>query len=249
MRFLGRRVLVTGAGSGMGRSHAHAFAEEGARVILADVNVKQGREAAAAIPGSEFARLDVTSEADWTCLAERLDQNDGIDVLVNNAGVVIDSPVDEMTLDAFAKVIDINLVGAFLGIRTFLPRMAKQRHGAIVNIGSIAAFAGHRGSVAYGASKWGLRGLSKSAALEAAGSGVRVNTVHPGFVRTPMTARVDEAAVSTMPIPRFAEPAEISAAVLFLASDDASFCTGSDLVVDGGFTAGIAQISSTKDYI
>jgi 3alpha(or 20beta)-hydroxysteroid dehydrogenase len=229
--------MITGGGNGMGRSHAAAFAAEGARVIVADVRAEAARAVASKLEGAQHLSLDVTSEADWAAAAACVINWGGIDVLVNNAGVIVDGDVATFSVDAFDRVWQVNVRGAFLGMRTFLPPMVAQAAGAIVNIGSVAALAGHRGSVAYGSSKWGLRGLSRSAALDAAGTGVRINTVHPGFVRTAMTTGVESSAVSHLPIPRFAEPAEISTAVLYLASDEASYCTGSDLVVDGGLTA------------
>lgn len=241
--FEGKVVLLTGAGRGMGKVEANLFAERGAAVVICDIIEKEGKEVAAEIRSkghdARFIPLDVTSAADWKdAVAEIVRSLGRIDVLVNNAGIVARRAIATYEVVDWHRVLSVNLTGAFLGLQAVTPVMVGQRAGAIVNIASNAAFSGHP-DPAYTASKWGLRGLSKTAALEFAPAGIRVNCVCPGLVRTDITSpTLIQPMLDLMPLGRSVEPAEIAAAVAFLASDDAAMITGEEIVVDGGFTAG-----------
>ncbi|NUR43649.1 MAG: SDR family oxidoreductase [Streptomyces sp.] len=235
-RLLGKVVVVTGAARGQGAAEAEALTREGARVIATDV-----RDA----PGCR--RLDVTSEQEWTELAAELGESYGqVHGLVNNAGVTWRARLDDVRPEDFDRVHAVNVTGPLLGIRRLAPLM---RPGAsIVNVGSTAALTGHY-PVAYTASKWALRGLSKACALELGPRGIRVNTIHPGFIETEMTASAApvfrEANVRETPLGRTGTVGEITPLVVFLLSDEASFITGAEIPVDGGLTAhgGVKSIS------
>ena len=233
-------ALVTGAARGIGEAIARRLAADGCSVIVADKRDELGDEVAAAI-GGRYVSLDVTSEDEWDALARTLDR---IDVLVNNAGIMRIAPLLETDLATFRTVLDTNLTGAFLGIKAMAPVMASGGGGSIVNLSSPQGFEGREGMTAYTASKFGVRGLTRAAAIELGPSGIRVNTVVPGPTRTAMTARkgwTDDdyaAAYQGYPLGRMAAPDEIAAVCAFLASDEASFCTGGDFVADGGVLAG-----------
>jgi 3alpha(or 20beta)-hydroxysteroid dehydrogenase len=240
-RFDHRTVIVTGGARGLGATHARGFVAEGANVVIADVLEQDGRSLADELgEHAIFARLDVTSDSDWAATVAAAEDAFGpVSVLVNNAGIVRFGPIAETEPAAWRQVIDINLTGTYLGIRAVVPSMRKAGGGAIVNIASAAGMIGTPGVGAYGASKWGVRGLTKTAALELARDNIRVNSIHPGNVRTPMVAGSDAAAVGAgavreFAIPRIAEPEEITQLVLFVASDEASFSTGSEFIADGG---------------
>jgi 3alpha(or 20beta)-hydroxysteroid dehydrogenase len=246
----GKVALVTGAARGIGAATAGRFAAEGARVVLADKRDDVGAEMAARIdkdwPGSaQYLSLDVTSEEGWSAaVGQTLAWFDGIDVLVNNAGIMRVVPLVDCDLATFRKVLDTNLVGAFLGMRSVIGPMQARGGGSIINFSSPQGLEGRYGMPAYTASKFAVRGLTKTAAIELGPLGIRVNTVVPGPTRTPMTERkgwVDadyDAAYGGYPLGRMADAAEVAAVCVFLASDDASFCTGADFVADGGITAG-----------
>jgi 3alpha(or 20beta)-hydroxysteroid dehydrogenase len=235
----------------MGASHARGFVAEGANVVIADVLEQEGRTLADELgEHAIFSRLDVTSDMDWAATVAAAEDAFGpVSVLVNNAAIVRFGTIAEMEPAAWRQVVDIDLTGSYLGIRAVASSMRKAGGGAIVNISSAAGFAGTPGVGAYGASKWGVRGLTKTAALELGHDNIRVNSIHPGNVRTPMTSGSDAAAVgagavSHLALPRIAEPEEITRMVLFVASDEASFSTGSEFIADGGQLLGPVPDSS-----
>jgi len=244
-RFENRTVIVTGGARGMGASHARGFIAEGANVVIADVVDQEGQSLANELGGRAiFSRLDVTSEADWAATVTAAETAFGpVSVLVNNAGIVHFAPIADTTPADWSRVIDINLTGTYLGIRALASSMRKAGGGAIVNISSGAGMSGAFGLGAYVASKWGVRGLTKTAALELARDKIRVNSIHPGATRTTMAAQPDveavmAASVRGLAIPRIAEPEELTRLVLFVASDEASFSTGSEFIADGGSLLG-----------
>ena len=169
-----------------------------------------------------------------------------MDVLVNNAGIIVYGGIEEQSPADFRRIIEVNLVGMFLGMQAVLPSMRARARGAIVNVASVSGVMGFSGGVGYAASKFGIRGLTKGAALDMAGSGVRINCVHPGTIRSPMSDTAVPELFVNQPIARIGEPDEVTALVLFLASDEASYCTGAEYVVDGGMTTGRAESSEKK---
>src|SRR5712671_3143195 len=246
-RFENQTVIVTGGARGMGASHARGFIAEGANVVIADVLEQEGRKLADELGDQTiFSRLDVTSDRDWAAtLAAAEDAFGPVSVLVNNAGIVRFGPIAETEPAVWRQVIDINLTGTYLGIRAVVPSMRKAGGGAIVNISSAGGMMAYPNTAAYAASKWGVRGLTKTAALELGRDNIRVNSIHPGPVRTPMTAGPDAAAAvaaeaKRLAIARVAEPEEVTRLVLFVASDEASFSTGSEFIADGGVLLGPA---------
>ncbi|MGE0253731.1 MAG: SDR family NAD(P)-dependent oxidoreductase [Alphaproteobacteria bacterium] len=244
-RLAGKTALITGASSGQGAAEARLFAGEGARVVLCDVQDAAGEAMAKAIRDAggkaEYRHLDVGSEAEWKATVDAVvAAHGGLHILVNNAGVSLRGVTLETTkLADWQRLLDVNLTGPWLGIKAVAPAMKAAGGGAIVNTGSTAGMNGHF-ATAYSVTKWGVRGLTKSAANEFAPWGIRVNAVHPGIVETPMVAGSDdflEAMAWATPLERAASADEIATVVLFLASDEASFVTGIDLPVDGGFSA------------
>ena len=237
-------AIITGGTGGMGVTHARALAAEGAKVVVADLDDAKGEALAADLNGdrtdvARYVHLDVTSEDDWArAVAFTLEEFGRIDVLVNNAGIANGGPITEYDTDAWRRIIDINLTGVFLGIRAVSPVMVKAGSGSIINISSVEGLRGSRGLHGYVASKFGVRGLTKSVALELGSHGVRVNSVHPGFIETPMTAGID-AGDLLIPLGRGARPEEVSQTIVFLASDESSYSTGAEFVVDGGLVAGV----------
>lgn len=254
-RLAGKVALVTGACRGIGLATAELFAQEGARVLATDISAEAG-EGIAGLAGRglaiDFLHQDVTQEADWERVAGHLAARYGgaLDVLVNNAGIALMGTVEDTTLETWRRTLDVNLTGVFLGTRTGV-RLMRGRGGSIVNVSSIEGIVGEPLVAAYNAAKGGVRTFTKSAAIHCArrGYGIRVNSVHPGFTQTALvsgavaTLEADAAAafseriLDRIPMGRFAQPAEIARPILFLASDDATFITGSELVVDGGHLA------------
>ncbi|MEV0323785.1 glucose 1-dehydrogenase [Streptomyces sp. NPDC050658] len=236
----GKVALVTGAARGMGEAEARLFAELGAKVVLTDVLEAEGAATAASIgEAARFVRHDVSDEQSWeAAVAAAVDGFGRLDVLVNNAAVYSTSPIvdeDPARLDTLLRV---NLVGPFLGIRAAARAMAANGGGSIVNISSQAGLQGIWGHGAYGAAKWGLRGLTKTAALELGGDGIRVNSVHPGAISTAMTVHLGTKEHPAAPLGRVGEPEEVARLVAFLASDESSYLSGAELAVDGGASAG-----------
>lgn len=242
-RFEGRIALITGAARGQGLAHAWRLADEGATVYLADVLEDRGREEAQDLRdtgrAAQFLRLDVTSAASWQEAAARIDGDHGrLDVLINNAGIIALASIESQDPDEWDRILGVNLTGAFLGLQTMLPLLGRGTGPSVVNTSSIFGPSGAAGNAAYAASKAGLLGLTRTAALEWAEHGIRVNSLVPGGVTTELNAAEKEGGViPETPMGRRAEVSELSAAVAYLASDDASFVTGTELVVDGGFSA------------
>jgi len=241
-RFDGRTVLISGAARGQGAEEARRFAAEGARVVLGDVLDAEGEATAKEIgDAATYVRLDVADEGSW---AAAVDACDGaLHVLVNNAGILgAFTPITQTSLDDLRRTLDVNLVGTFLGLKHGGAAIAASGGGAIVNISSVSGMWGVPFAGPYTASKWAVRGLTKVAALELGRQGVRVNSIHPGGVRTPMTEAVGDDGESgwyrRLPVPRIGTPDDVASAVLFLASDEAAYITGTELVVDGGSLAG-----------
>jgi NAD(P)-dependent dehydrogenase (short-subunit alcohol dehydrogenase family) len=249
MRLTGKVALISGGARGMGAAEARLFAAEGAKVVIGDVLEAQGREVEAEIKaaGGEavFVRLDVTDEADWQrAVQTAVSQFGQLHILVNNAGVSGQGRVEDVTLEEWNRVMDINSTGVFLGTKTAIPAMRQAGGGSIVNISSQLGLVGvDNSSPQYQASKGSVRLLTKATAMQYAQDGIRVNSVHPGPIETPMTeARRSDPEVralmlSRIPLGRYGQPADVAMGVLYLASDEASFITGSELVIDGGWTA------------
>ena len=251
-RVAGKVALITGGASGLGEAAARRLAEEGAVVVVSDVNVAAGEAVVTAIAQTgataSFMQHDTASESDWDRVVARvLAEHGSVDVLFNNAGVgtTDSSLIEDMSLQTWRTTLSVNLDGVFLGLRAGIRAMKQGRGGSIINTSSIYGIVGAVGIAAYSASKGGVRSLTKAAALECArgGHGIRVNSLHPGHIDTPMiahriaTAAGREALVERYPVGHLGEPMDIANAVLFLASDESKFMTGAELVVDGGFTA------------
>ena len=245
-RLSGKVAVITGASQGMGEAHAKAFVAEGAKVILSDINEAAGSVLAESL-GDEaiFVLHDVASAADWAQVIAQGEARFGpINVLVNNAGIIgpVAKTADISEAD-FARVCAVNQTGVFLGMQAVLPSMIANGGGSIVNISSISGMLANVGTpnLAYAGSKFAVRGMTKQVAVEYGAHGIRANSVHPGYVKTPMmVAATDEdggGAASAIPLGRFAEVGEISPLVIFLASDESSFVTGMEHVIDGGMTA------------
>lgn len=238
-RFDGKVALVSGGARGMGEAHVRAFVAEGAKVLVGDVLDTEG-EALAQELGSaaRFVHLDVTDPASWDAAVATAEAELGpVTVLVNNAGIVVFGTVDQISVEDFDRTIAVNLRGVFLGTRAVAPGMKAAGGGTIVNISSTAGLMGYAGIAPYVASKWAVRGLTKASALDL-GPTIRVNSIHPGPIATPMTAGLDASTVATQRIPRYGRPEEVTAAVLFLAGEESSFMTGAELAVDGGAVLG-----------
>ena len=247
MRLEGKVALISGGARGMGAVEAAMFAQEGAKVVIGDVLDAEGEAVAASIPDGacSFIRLDVTSEDEWrAAIALALARYGKLDVLVNNAGVGATSMIEDTSEAEWDRVMDINAKGVFLGTKHAIPEMRRAGGGSIINISSQLGIVGMDiSSPQYQASKGAVRLLTKSTAIQYAPEGIRCNSVHPGPINTPMTAsrRSDPAIqslmVSRVPLGRYGEPIEVAYGVLYLASDEASFVTGSELVIDGGWVA------------
>lgn len=245
-RLSGKVALISGAARGMGESEARLFAREGAQVVLGDILADQGRAAVENITQqggtATFVPLDVTHEQDWQRAVETAEQTYGrLDILVNNAGIVRMAPLDETSLEAWNEVIGVNQTGVFLGMKHAVPAMRRAGGGSIVNISSIAGLIGLPNIPAYQASKGAVRLLTKNAAVQYATDKIRVNSVHPGRIETPMTAPLAperrEMLLRLTPLGRDGTAEEVAYGVLYLASDESSYVTGTELVIDGGYTA------------
>jgi 3(or 17)beta-hydroxysteroid dehydrogenase len=250
-RLAGKAAFITGGASGLGRAMATAFAAEGARVAIADIDAARGREAARSIgERAIFLEHDVTDEEQWIAnLAEAARVFGRLDTLVNNAGIGTRGSVETTTLAEWRRIHAVNLDGPFLGCKHAIPRIAAAGGGAVVNISSVAGLIGARDSAAYCASKGGLRLLTKSVALHCAHrrNGVRCNSIHPVYTETPMVEemlaasrdpqKMREAMAAMIPLGRLGTPEELAAMAVYLVSDEARFVTGAEFVFDGGYTA------------
>ncbi len=245
MRLDGKVALVTGAARGMGAAEVRRLHEEGASVVAADILDEDGKRLADALGERvRYVHLDVASESDWSAAVAQTEREFGrLDVLVNNAGILRFAAIADTTVEEFRQVLDVNLIGTFLGMRAAIPAMRRAGGGSIVNISSTEGLGGTLLCGAYTASKFGVRGLTKVAALEHGGDRIRVNSVHPGGMDTPMTREVmgedgrRYVASKVAGLKRMGQPEEVAAMVAFLASEDSSYCTGAEFVVDGGVTA------------
>ena len=248
MRLEGKVAIVSGGARGMGASEARIFAREGAKVVIGDLLEDEGKrvEAEIAEAGGEaiFVKLDVTQEKDWRDAVDRTVARFGkLDVLVNNAGISSGSFPDTTSVDGWERIMDINSTGVFLGTRSVIPKMLEAGGGAIVNISSIMGLVGgEEGHPAYHASKGAVRLLTKATAVRYAKDGIRINSVHPGYMPPMSTSALEteahiQAVIGNTPMGRKGRVEEVAKAVLFLASDEASYITGAELAVDGGYTA------------
>jgi len=241
-RVTGKVALISGGARGMGAAHARRLAEEGGSVVVGDLLDEEGAALVAELgeDRAAYVHLDVTDLRSWDAAVAAAHERFGrIDVLVSNAGIFTRGNVVDATVDDWMRTIEVDLTGVFLGMKAVVPTMRAQGSGSIINISSIAGLVGFKNRAAYAAAKWGVHGLTKTSALDFGPDGVRVNSVHPGSVRTAMTADLKRG-LGQVPLGRDADPREVSDLVLFLASDESAFCNGGSFVVDGGETAGNA---------
>ena len=241
-RLEGKVAIITGAARGMGAAHARRFVSEGAKVVLTDLNVEEGTALANELgENALFVEQNVTSADEWTNVVAQAEKAFGpVNVLVNNAGISVSKSLLQMTEEEYRRIVDINQVSVFLGLKTVVPSMQKAGGGSIVNISSINGIVG--GAVGYTDTKFAVRGMTKAAAIECSHYGIRVNSVHPGVIETPMVTQGDAVEAikefaKHIPLKRMAQPEEVTNLVLFLASDESSYSTGSEFIVDGGLTA------------
>lgn len=244
-RLAGKVALISGGARGMGASHAREMVAHGAKVVCGDILDAEGEVVVKELgEDARYVHLDVTRAEDWDgAVATAVAEFGGVDVLVNNAGILNIGTVEDFEMSEWHRILDINLTGVFLGIRSVVPAMKAAGHGSIINISSIEGMAGTIASHGYTATKFAVRGLTKSTALELGQFGIRVNSIHPGLVKTPMADWVPEDIFQSA-LGRIAQPKEISNLVVYLASDESSYSTGSEFVVDGGTLAGLAH----KDF-
>ena len=244
-RLDGKVCIVTGGARGQGGAEAALFRQEGAEVVITDVLTDVGQQHAAAI-GASFVGHDVRSEEEWAeVVRQTIERHGRLDVLVNNAGIYERGKLLDTTVEQYRRIIDVNQLGVFLGMKAAAPTMIAQQSGSIVNISSVAGLLGSANAVAYGASKFAVRGMTKAVALELARYQIRVNSIHPGMIDTDMmtvvtgdNAERHDRMARNVPIGRAAEAGEVASLALYLASDESRYCTGSEFVIDGGLMAG-----------
>lgn len=241
MRLKDKVIIVTGGARGMGASHVKKLAGEGAKVVITDILEEEGARIAKDLgKNAMFIKQDVTDITDWKHVVEKTEETFGpVNVLVNNAGIdVPEQDLDNYSEETYLKVIAVNQHSVFYGMKYVVPSMKKAGGGSIVNISSLAGIIGAYKKIAYTASKFAVRGMTKAAAKELGEFGIRVNSIHPGFIRTPMTEHlINDELVQMFPLRREGHPEEVSDLVVFLASDESSYCTGAEFVIDGGMNA------------
>ncbi len=245
-RLTGKVALISGGARGQGAAEARAFVAEGARVVIGDVLDDEGRQLAKELgDAAHYVHLDVTSEQDWAdAVAATVATFGRLDVLINNAGIMRLGPLDSQPTDDYRAVIEVNQFGCYFGMRAAIPALRASGGGSIVNTSSISGFIGLAGTTAYSASKFAVRGMTRCAALELGHDNIRVNSVHPGTIDTAMVSSPEfddvdkDAYFAAQPIPRIGRVEEIASMMIFLASDESSFCTGAEFLVDGGALAG-----------
>ncbi|KAA1194306.1 glucose 1-dehydrogenase [Pseudohalioglobus sediminis] len=246
-RLAGKVAIVTGGARGMGESTVRLFVEQGARVVIGDILEEEGRALAEELgDAAVFCRQDVTSEADWERAVAAAQALGPLNVLVNNAGILHMASILDTTPEDYMRVVKVNQLSAFLGIRAVINPMKAAGCGSIINVSSVDGLHSSAGLSAYSSTKWALRGLTKSAAIELGQYGIRVNTVHPGGIYTEMGGKgalseedMNASVYKHFPIPRVGQPEEVAQVTLFLATDEASYSTGSEFVADGGWFAGM----------
>lgn len=242
-RLEGKVALISGGARGQGASHGRYLAREGARVVLGDILDTEGEQVACEIgANARYVHLDVTKRDDWdAAVATATEAFGGVDILVNNAGIAEGFPFEDYPESNFRRVIEINLFGQFHGLQAVIPAMRERGGGSVINISSIAGQKAYPALSAYVTSKFGVRGLTKAAAVDLGGYQIRVNSIHPGGIDTPMTVGVDrQPFIDGTPLHRFGEVDDISNLVVFLASDESRNCTGAEFVSDGGEMSGTA---------
>lgn len=243
-RLTGKIAIVSGGARGMGASHARAIVANDGKVVIGDILESEGKALASELGGNaRFIKLDVTKAADWdAAVRHAVIEFGGLNVLVNNAGIAPFAALEDFTEDEWNMTLSVNLTGPFLGIKAAMGALMASAPSSIINISSTSAFIGTPGLHAYTSSKFGLRGLTKSVAAELGKAGVRANSIHPGYIRTPMSAGLEDEAQKSGVLGRIGEPEEVANLVVYLASDESSFSTGSEFIVDGG------QLASTPPF-
>lgn len=243
-RLDGKVAIITGGARGMGASHARAFINEGAKVVITDILKEEGEGLAKELgEDALFLRHDVTNGSDWDRVVSESEKAFGpISILVNNAGIAHSEPIENHSEENYRRVIEINQTSVFLGMRAVISSMRKTQNGSIINISSLSGIRGQANNLAYNASKFAVSGMTKSAALEFGEHGIRVNSVHPGIIKTPMTAAEELQDIlaemaKAIPLKRTAEAEEVTNLVVYLASNESSYSTGSEFVIDGGLSA------------
>lgn len=238
----GRVALVTGGASGLGAAISSALAAEGYRLILADLDEAKGRAMAETLGSTRFERLDVRKAADWQQVAGVMEREfGGLDVLVNNAAIYSPRAISDETAEGFQRIFEVNQLSVLLGMQAAVPLMKNRGGGSIINISSTGGLRGYPGTIAYASTKWAVRGMSKVASVELAPFGIRVNSIHPGLCETPMayenTPELLDSLRNSIPLGRLGQPDEIASTVVFLASSQSSYISGTEIVVDGAATA------------
>jgi len=239
-RLVGKVALISGGAKGMGAEHARAIVRQGGKVAIGDILQDEGKALVESLgPDAIFVTLDVTKSSDWeAAVAETVMTFGALNVLINNAGIVNGGPVETYSMDDWVRILDVNLTGAFRGVKAAITELKRSSPSSIINVSSTAGLKGFAFGTGYGASKFGLRGMTKCLAIELAGQGVRVNSVHPGNVDTDLVKGVYQS-LKHVPMQRLGKVGEVTDLIVFLASDESSFSTGAEFIVDGGETAGM----------